>query len=166
LSEDKDNFEIAAVVTFLVLLAVTFLVLVAVNYSTHQNSTQRPLIGNIQLRSTSIDIIGVNRTDLNMNLKAVLYNPNGFGATLDTAGYSVYANGHYVGSGKTTQEYDLAPQSSQTLTFPISVGWNEAFKTMESYIANWGHVTWMVNGTAKINIGGLSISEPFEFTTG
>ena len=163
---DKDNFDIAATITFLVLLAATFLVLVAVSYSTRQNSTQRPLIGNIQLRSTSIDITGLNRTDLNMNLKAVLYNPNGFGATLDTAEYSVYVNGHYLGSGKTTREYDLTPQSSQTLTFPISVGWNPAFKTMESYVMNRGHVTLMVNGTAEINIGELSISAPFEFTIG
>ena len=165
MSKAKENFETAAVTTFLVLLAVALLVLVAVNYSTHQNSTQRPVIGNIQLRSTSIDITGLNGTDLNINLKAVLYNPNGFGATLDTAEYSVYANGNYLGSGKTTQEYDLTPQSSETLTFPLSVGWNEEFRTVESYIVNWGNITWMVNGTAKINIGGLSISAPFEFTT-
>ena len=163
MSEDKElNFAIAALITVLVLVTVVLYGY----YSTHQTSTQRPLIGNIQLRSTSIDITGLNRTDLNMNLKAVLYNPNVFGATLDTAEYSVYANGHYLGSGKTTQEYDITPQSSQTLTFPISVGWNAAFKTTESYILNWGHITWMVNGTAKISIGGLSISAPFEFTTG
>ena len=108
----------------------------------------------------------MNRNYLNMNFKAVLYNPNGFGAKLDTAEYSDYANGHYLGSGKTTQEYDLTPQSSQTLPFPISVGWNALFKTTESYILNWGHIAWMVNGTAEINIGELCISAPFEFTTG
>jgi LEA14-like dessication related protein len=166
LSKDKDNFDIAAVTIFLVFLAVTFLVLVAVSYSTRENSTQTPFLGSIQIRSTSIDVTGLNGTDLNINLKAVLHNPNGFGATLDTAEYSVYANGHYLGSGKTTQEYNLTPQSSLTLTFPISVGWDVAFKTMESYIVNWGHITWMVNGTAQINIDGLSISAPFEFTTG
>jgi LEA14-like dessication related protein len=166
LSKDKNKFDNAATIIFLVLIAATFSVLVAVNYSIHQNSAQRPMIGNIQIRSTSIDITSLNRTDLNMNLKAVLYNPNGFGATLNTAEYSVYANGHYVGSGKTIQEYDLTPQSSQTLTFPISVGWNAASKTTASYILNWGHITWMVNGTSIINIGSLSISTPFEFTTG
>ena len=165
MSKHKDNVDILAVTIFLVFLAVTFLVLAAISYSTHQSSTQTPLIGNIQVRSTSIDITRLNGTDLSLNFKAVLYNPNGFGATLDTAEYSVYANGHYLGMGRTTQEYDLSPQSSQTLTFPISVSWNAAFKTTESYILNWGQVTWMVNGTAQINISGLSISAPFQFTT-
>ena len=164
MSKNKDNFDIAATVTFLILLVTIFLVLLAANYSTRQNAPQKPLISNIQIRSTTIDITGLNSTNLDMNLKVVLYNPNEFGATLETAAYSVYANGHYVGNGKTTQKYDLNPQSSQTLTLPISVGWNAAFKTTETYILNWGHITWMVNGTALIHLGGLSISAPFEFT--
>jgi hypothetical protein len=76
LSKDKDNFDIAAVTIFLVFLAVTFLVLVAVSYSTIGNSTQTPFLGSIQLASTSIDVTGLNGTDLNINLKAVICNPN------------------------------------------------------------------------------------------
>lgn len=136
-------------------------------YLTHlPSSQQRPAIENLQLRSTSLDITGLNRTGLSLNLNAVFYNPNGFGATLDAVNYSVYANGHYLGSGRTAQKYDLAPQSSETLVFPISIGWKSAFETTGSYMVDWGHVAWEVKGTANISVGGLTLSAPFEFTTG
>lgn len=135
-------------------------------YSTHlANTQQRSVIENLQLRSTSVDITSLNRTGLSLNLSAVVYNPNGFGATLDAANYSVYANGHYLGSGQTVRKYDLASQSTQTLVFPISISWKSAFETTESYVIDWGHVSWEVNGTADINVGGLALSAPFEFTT-
>lgn len=108
---------------------------------------------------------GLNHDGLSLNLKAVVYNPNGIGATLDAANYSVYANGHYMGIGQTAQEYDLASQSSQTLVFPISISWKSAFQTTGSYIVNWGDVTWKVNGTANTEVGGFSLFVPFEFVT-
>ena len=105
---------------------------------------------------------GLNHDGLILDLKAVVYNPNGFGATLDVANYSVYANGHYMGAGQTAQEYDLASRSSQTLVFPISISLKSAFQATGSYIVNWGDVTWKVNGTANIEVGGFPLFMPFE----
>jgi LEA14-like dessication related protein len=165
LSSDRESSALAA--ALLVILAVVAVVVPYGYYSTHPAGTQQtPVIGSVQLRSTWVDITSLNRTGLSLNLNAVVYNPNGFGATLRTANYSVYANGHYVGSGQTTHEYHLAAQSSGTLIFPISIGWESAFRTMGGYIIGLGHITWEVKGTANIEVGGLSLSAPFEFMTG
>ena len=136
-------------------------------YSSHQTITQpKPLIENIQLRSTSVSVTDLDRTGLTLDLKVVVYNPNGFGATLDSANYSVYADGHYLGSGQTTRAYDLAPQSPQTLVFPVTVGWGSALGATARYVVGLGRVTWEVNGSASVEIDGLHLSAPFEFTTG
>jgi LEA14-like dessication related protein len=123
-------------------------------------------MGDLQLLSTSVDVTGLSSNGLSLSLKAVVYNPNGFGATLIAANYSVYADGSYMGVGQTAHEYDLAPQSSQTLVFPISISWKSAFQTTGSYIVDLGDVTWKVYGTADIEVGGFPLSVPFEFAAG
>lgn len=135
--------------------------------STHPPSTQTEfMIGDLQVRSTSVSITSTGLSGVSLSLKAVVYNPNVIGATLDAVNYSVYANGHYVGTGHTAREYDIAPQSSQTLVFPISAGWGSAFQTMGSYIMNLGSVTWKVNGSANFDVGGFPLFVPFELATG
>ena len=136
-------------------------------YSSHLPSTQeKSLVEGIQLRSTSVEVTGLNNNGLNLDFNAVVYNPNAFGAKLDAANYSVYADGHYFGSGRTVHEYYIASQSSQTLIFPVSIGWKSGFQTMGSYIMDRGNITWVVNGTANIEVGGFPLSVPFTFTTG
>lgn len=136
-------------------------------YSSHPETTQpRPLIGNLDLRSISVAVTSLNRSGLTLDIDAVVDNPNGFGATLDSANYSVYADGHYFGSGRISHSYSLAPQSSATLVFPISVGWRSALGAMGGYVTGLGHVEWEVEGNARVSIGGLSVSGPFEFTAG
>jgi LEA14-like dessication related protein len=154
-------------------IALLLIVLVAVPvYAYGYRSTQLPstqqryVIGDLQLQSTSVDITGLSSNGLSLSLKAVVYNPYGFGAALDAANYSAYADGHYIGAGQTARAYDLAPQSSQSLVFPISVGWKSALKTTGIYLVGLGDVTWKVNGTAKIEIGGFLFPVPFEFATG
>jgi LEA14-like dessication related protein len=153
--------------------AALFVILIAfagVAYGYHSNgppsATQRPVVGDIQLRSASVAIAGANSARMSVDIDAVVYNPNPFGATLDSANYSVSANGSHLGNGRTPHEYDLAPQSSSTLVFPISVGWKSAFEATGSYIVNLGNVSWKVSGVAIVNLGGVSFSAPFEFTTG
>ena len=164
MSSDEGNSAPAAAL-FAILIAF-----VGVAYGYHsisQPSTpQGPVIGDIQLRSASVAIAGVNSTRMSLDVEAVVYNPNPFGATVDAANYSVSANGSHLGSGQTAHEYELAPQSISTLVFPISVGWKSAFETTGSYIVNLGNVSWEVDGTAEVSLGGLSLSAPFEFTTG
>jgi LEA14-like dessication related protein len=155
----------------LVLLILVVLVASAVEafgyYSSHLPSTQEEsLVESIQLRSTSVDITGLNSNGPSLNFNAVVYNPSGFGTKLDAANYSVYADGHYLGSGQTIKEYYIPPRSSQTLVFPVSVSWKSAFQTMGSYIVDGGNMTWVVNGTANIEVGELPLTVPFKFTTG
>ena len=113
-----------------------------------------------------MDITGLSSNGLSLNLKAVVYNPYSFGATLDAANYSVYADGHYAGAGQTAREYDIAPQSSEALVFPISMSWKSAFQTTGSYVVDLGDVTWNVNGTANIEVGEFLLSVPFGFAVG
>jgi LEA14-like dessication related protein len=155
----------------LVLLILVVLVASAVEafgyYSSHLPSTQeKSLVEGIQLRSTSVNVMGLSSNGLSLDLNAVVYNPNAFGAKLDAVNYSIYADGHYLGNGQTVHEYYIAPQSSQTLVFPVNIGWTSAFQTMGSYILSGDNVTWMVNGTANVEVGGLALSVPFKFTTG
>ena len=154
----------------LVLTAILLGVLVAASaygyYLSHPQVTQsEPLIGNLQLRSTSVGIDGLNPTRLGLNVKAVVYNPNGFGATLDSANYSVYVDGRYLGSGQTTGKLELAAQSSQTFVLPVSVGWTSGLRAAGRYLLDLGHVSWEVKGNMDVSIGGLSLSVPFELTS-
>jgi LEA14-like dessication related protein len=113
-----------------------------------------------------VDVAGLSRSGIDLNFQAVVYNPLGFGATIEAANYSVYANGQYVGEGQLAREYAITPQSSQTLVFPLGIGWKSAFRTTGSYIVDLGSITWKVNGSASIEVGGLPLSMPFEFTSG
>jgi len=103
---------------------------------------------------------------ISLNLNAVVFNPYGFGATLEAANYSVYANGHYIGEGQLAQEYVITPQSTQTLVFPVRVSWESAFLTTGSYLVRMGNVNWKAIGTADVEIGRTPLSVSFEFATG
>lgn len=124
------------------------------------------MIGNLEVRSPSVAPAGLHLTSLTLAFEAVVYNPNPFGTTLDGANYSISANGHFLGDGRTAHEYRLAPRSSQTLTFPVMVGWKPMFGIMGNYVVNLGKVSWTVKGTAIVQLGGVSIPTTFEFTTG
>jgi len=118
----------------------------------------------LQLRSTSVGIVRLGPGGPSLALNAVVYNPYGFGATLDEANYSVYADGRYVGNGQTARGFDFPPQSTQTLVFPISLGWKSALLTAGRYVVGLGDLTWKVNGTASIEAGGLPLVVTFELT--
>jgi LEA14-like dessication related protein len=163
MSTDGGNTAPAAAL-FVILIAFTG---VAFGYhATRQpNAPQRRAIGDLQLRSASVAISGLNSTHLTLSIDAVFYNPNPIGATLVGANYSVSVNGRHLGSGRTAHESYLAPQSSSAVVFPISVGWRSALETTGSYVVNFGAVSWEVDGTAVVSLAGLSLSAPFEFTT-
>jgi LEA14-like dessication related protein len=134
-----------------------------VSYSTRPSGAQSKIIlGDLQVQSTSVDMQGLVSSGLSLNVDAVIYNPNDFGATLKEANYSVYANGRYVGTGQTSREYDLGAGASLTMTFPVSIGWTSAFETTGSYFLSLGHVTWTVKGTAEVEIGGVTLRVAFQ----
>ena len=150
----------------LIILAVVPLYAIAQNTARPPSTQQGATIGGLQLRSTSVDVAGLGRNGISLNLKAAVYNSNSFGATLEAANYSVYANGRYLGKGQLAQTYEITPQSSQTLVFPVNISWGSAFRTTGGYIVGLGNVTWKANGTASFEVGGISLSVPFEFATG
>jgi LEA14-like dessication related protein len=151
------------------LLALTFVIIFAMaaeTYASHSiytpNTQPKIIFGDLQLRSTSVDVTGLGDGGLSLDLDAVIYNPNNLGATLKGANYSVYADGRLVGSGQTKSEYALAPRSSLTLAFPVTVGWNSAFETTGSYLVGLGHVTWSIKGIADSEVGGFAFLVSFE----
>jgi LEA14-like dessication related protein len=150
----------------LVLVLVILPTYVYAERSIQPPSKQNAVIGNLQLQSTTVEITGLNLGGPSLNLKAVIYNPYVFGASLEAANYSVYANGHYVGDGQLAHGYDVTSRSSQVLAFPVNLGWMSAFQTTGSYILGGGNLNWRVNGTAHIELGGLTFFVQFEFATG
>jgi LEA14-like dessication related protein len=162
-SQLPSGKEYTAFTLFLLMILAIVPVYAAGFYLSHPpTNQQRTTIGGLQLESTSVGMTGLSQYGPSLNLDAVVYNPNGFGARLDSANYSVYANGRYVGSGLTAHEYDFAPQSTLILTFPVSIGWKTAFHTLGSYILSLGSVTWEVKGTANIEVNGFPLSVSFE----
>jgi LEA14-like dessication related protein len=135
-------------------------------HTTSPRTQQGRTFGDLQPRSISAGVTGLSHNGMSLNIKAVIYNPSGFGATIETASYSVYANGHYLGEGQLAHEYSITPQSSQTLVFPISIGWRSAFLATGSYIVDLGDIAWKVNGTVSIEVGGFPLSVPFAFASG
>jgi LEA14-like dessication related protein len=163
LSSDTQGRVIASALLVVLIAAVV----VVYEYNSANLPTTRSTLtfGNFQIQSTSVGVTGINRTDLDLRFKALIYNPNSWGATIDEANYTVYVNGRHLGSGQSAEEYDLSPHTSQNLIFPIGVSWKSAFGSLASYVIGWGHVTWEVRGDADIGVGGISISVPFDFTT-
>lgn len=109
-------------------------------------------------------ITGVNRTYISLDFRAVVYNPNGFGASLDKVNYTIYASGRYLGRGQMTHGFELAPETTQSLVFPVIVGWGSAFGTVGVYLLSWGRVTFELKGMAEIKLGQFSFAAPFDFT--
>jgi LEA14-like dessication related protein len=136
--------------------------------SQQSNNGRQPtaVIGDLELRSTSVQITGANGTDLSLSFKAVVYNPNPIGATVDLVNYTVYADGHYLASESISHEYVVLPESSQTFVFPITVGWKLAVEALGNYVIGLGHVNWEVKGNAIVDVAGVSLTTPFDFTTG
>ncbi len=161
MSSDRENLVITALLlgVLIATAGVTY-----GYYSMNRSRTQEPTIAGLQLRSTSVALAGLGRADLSVTLRAVVFNPYPVGAVLDSASYSVYANGHYLGSGETTRAFSLAAGSSQTFVFPISVSWDKAFSGLGYYLVGLGSVALEVNGTAGVSVGGILLSAPFEFT--
>ena len=164
MSSDKENSAPAAALLIILIAGVG--ITYGYRLSSPPSLHQRPLFGDLELQSASVAVVGVHVTYASLSFDAAVYNPNSFGATLDAANYSVSANGGYLGSGQTSHKYDLAPRSSTTFVFPVSVGWKSALRATGSYMLNLGSVSWEVSGTAVFSLGGLSLSAPFEFTTG
>lgn len=159
---DRENAPIlaAALAVLVVAGAVTYAYYSGLPAETHP----RIVLGDLQLLSTSVHIIGLGHGGLTANFDAAVYNPNGFGATLEAANYSVFANGRLLGRGQISRAYELPARSSFTLAFPVSVGWGSALGTVVNYVMGLGHVAWQVNGTAFVKIGGLVVLAPFDFT--
>jgi LEA14-like dessication related protein len=161
--EERNTVPVAALLVVLVVGAAVALAYYAIQPPT---SRQEFAIGNLQVRSTSVVVATMHTSYVGLDIDAVVYNPNSFGATLATANYSVSADGRYLGSGRTTHSYVLSPKSSLSVELPINVGWRSAFDETGNYLVNLGHVSWRVNGTAVVEVAGFSVTVPFEFTIG
>jgi LEA14-like dessication related protein len=161
--EERSTVPAAALLVLLVVGAAVGLAYYAIQPPT---SGQGFAIGNLQVRSTSVVVATMHTSYVGLDIDAVVYNPNGFGATLTTANYSVSADGHHLGTGRTTQAYVLSPKSSLSVALPIDVGWTSAFDETGNYVVNLGHVSWQVKGTAIVEVAGFSVTVPFEFTIG
>ena len=122
-------------------------------------------VGDIQIRATSVQVTGFALGGPAMSLTAVVYNPNGFGVSLNSANYSIYANGHFLQNGQITHRYALAAQSQQTFVLPFSIDWKLASQTLGDYLWAWGDVKWEVNGIATIEVGGFLLIVPFDLST-
>lgn len=163
MNSDKESSAFAA----LLLLILLAFAVALYGYSTRPASAQQgPIVEGLQLQSTSVHITGLSTGGLKLNLEAAVYDSDDFGVTLEAMNYSVYADGHYVGSGQTDQEYGFSPGLSQILVFPVNTSWKSAVLTTGSYIAGLGSVIWSVDTTANIEVEGYALTVSFEFSTG
>jgi LEA14-like dessication related protein len=156
--------ERTAFALFLLIILVVMPAYLYYGYVSRPVSAPWSTVGDLQVRATSVQVTGLAAGGPDLSVSAVVYNPNGFGVSLDSANYSIYANGHYLQNGQITREYALAPQSTQTFVFPLSIGWTSAFQTLGSYVWAWGNVNWEVKGTASIEVGGFPLTVPFDIS--
>jgi len=147
---------------FMVLILVVMPAYLYYGYVTRPVSAPWSTIGELQIKGTSVHVTGLALGGPDLSFAAVVYNPNGFGVSLNSANYSIYANGHYLQSGHITTKYELAPKSTQTFVFPFSTGWTSAFETLGSYIWDWGNENWEVRGTASIEVSDFPLAVPFD----
>lgn len=117
-----------------------------------------PAIGELQVRSSAVEIAALGSGGLNLTLKADTFNAYGFGATLEAMNYSIYVDGRYVGSGETSHQYYFAPRTSQTVYFPLHTGWSSALLTVGDYVAGLGSIDVRASGTARVGLGEGSIA--------
>ena len=152
---------------FTLFLLIVLLVVPAYAYYDHQT---RPatgawsMVGDLQFRATSVQATGLGFGGPDLQLTVVVNNPNGFGVSLTSANYSIYADGRHLLDGHVAQEYTLTPQSTQTLVFPISIGWGSTFQTLGDYIWMGGNVAWEAKGMASIEVGGIFLAVPFDLS--
>jgi len=150
---------------FTLFLLMTLLVVPAYAYYgfvTRPANEPWTLAGDLQLRATSVQVTGLSTSGLSFSIAVTVYNPNGFGVSLDSADYSVYADGNHLFDGQITNRFELAPQATRTLVLPVPVGWGSAFHAIGNYIWSEGYVNWEVKGKASIEVGGLPLTVPFD----
>jgi len=157
--------ETTAFALFLVIILIVMPAYLYYGYVNRPVSAPWSAVGDLQIRGTSVQVTGLALGGPDLSLTAVVYNPNGFGVSLNNANYSIYANGHYLQNGQIARKYALAPQSTQTFVFPVSIGWKSAFQALGNYIWAWGNVDWEVKGTASIVVGGFAFTAPFDLST-
>jgi len=160
MNRDRTAFGLFLMIILLVMPAYLYC-----SYVTRPSGAPWSTVGDLKVQANSVQVIGMAPGGLDLSLTAVVYNPNGFGVSLNGANYSMYANGHYLQDGQVTRKYALAPQSTQTFVFPISIGWSTALKTLGDYIWAWGSLTWEVKGVANVEVGGFSLAIPFDLST-
>ena len=149
-------------------LLLILLIVPAYAYYDYTNRPTTPswsVVGDLQVRATSVTVTGLTLGGPGLSLAALVFNPNGFGVSLVGANYSIYADGHFLVDGRIVHEYALSPLSTEAFAFPFSIGWGSAFQALGSYMWAWGNVNWEVKGTASIQVGGLSLTVPFDLTT-
>ena len=150
---------------FLVIILVVMPAYLYYGYVTRPVSASWSTIGDLQIRGTSVQVTDLTLGGPDLSLTATVYNPNDFGASLNSANYSIFANGHHLQDGQIVRKYVLAPRSTATFVFPVSISWRSAFQTFGSYIWAWGNVNWEVKGTASVEVGGLIFIAPFDLST-
>jgi len=159
------NRERTAFGLFLMIILLVMPAYLYCSYVTGPSSAPWSTVGDLKFQATSVQVTGIAPGGLDLSLTAAVHNPNDFGVSLNGANHSIYANGHYLQNGHVTRKYALAPQSTQTFVFPISIAWSSALKTLGNYIWAWGSLTWEVKGVATVEVGGFSIAIPFELST-
>lgn len=162
LSAQKEK---TAFILFLVIILVIMPVYLYYGYVTRPSTGSVIMVGDLQIRATSVQVTSLAFGGPDLSLTAVVYNPNGFGVELTGANYSVFADRHFLQDGQITNRYVLASQSTQTFVFPVSISWSSAFQTLGNYIWAWGDVTWEVKGTASLEVGGIHLTVPFDLST-
>jgi len=87
---------------FTLFLLIVLLVVPAYAYYDHQT---RPatgawsMVGDLQFRATSVQATGLGFGGPDLQLTVVVNNPNGFGVSLTSANYSIYADGRHLLDG-------------------------------------------------------------------
>jgi LEA14-like dessication related protein len=147
---------------FLVITLVVMPVYLYYGYANRPVTATSSMLGDLEIRATSVQLTSLALGGPDLSLTAVIYNPNGFGVSLNGANYSIYDDGHYLQSGQITREYALAPESTQTVVFPVTVGWKSALQAFGDYLWGWGDVNWEVKGSASIGVGGILLTVPFD----
>jgi LEA14-like dessication related protein len=118
---------------------------------------QQPTLERIQ----SIAIMEFSNDRFVLRFVIDLYNPNPFGARLDSMTYRVYLQKVFVGSGQLQEGTDVPGDSVVTLILPLEVERTNTGK-LTAMILNVDTLTYNVVGNYTISILGQPIDRPLD----
>lgn len=128
-----------------------------------QEVNSRVALRDVEISIDGVDVKGLTLSGATLGIRLRMYNPNPFPATLDSADYSLYGNGNYLGNGIIPSRMDIPANGARSVSTDFDLSYGGAAGVLWSALLE-GRVSWRLTGIAHIRTAIGAIDVPFDLS--